>query len=292
MKKLVSRLLLGGLLALAASVQAGTTDTQWVARDWETPYTQMNTRLWMTSVAEGGAQEDSINVYVQVVLTDAAELHVGETEEWRVRGRLDTIGGNHRVEVVLEPSRYYHAYPGYLYRTVSVWGSGAQYVTFYVGHDGRIEDGAAPSVDKAKVDYTDLDSPFTLRFRDFGFEANGSVETAYQFTISRLPALIGSEKLVAKGEIARVDAEMQEVVVEKGGAYTQLGEEWFKEGKRYAVRVRVKRIGSPWYTDGWGDPFFGTFEWNSHSRTLVKVDERRLDEQSHRAAFERLHDAD
>jgi hypothetical protein len=285
MRKLCSLLFTFGLLAFTAIAEAGSMDTQWVARDWETPYTQMNTRLWLTST-----EKDSLNVYVSVVLTDEAALRIGETEEWRVRGRVySSSGQNHQVEVVLEPSRYYHAYPAYLSRTVSVWGSGSQYVYFYVGNGGRIQDGAAPSIDKAKVDYTDLESPFTLRFRDFGFEENGSAPTSYQFTVSRLPSLVGSEKLVAKGELARVDAELQEVVVEKGGAFTQGAEEWFKEGKRYAVRVRVKRTGTPWYTDAYGDPFFGTFEWNSHSRTLVPVQSHGLVEGPREASFERLH---
>lgn len=286
MKKLVSLALLGGLLALAPQAQASS-DTRWVARDWETPYTQMSTRLWMNTPNADGT-EGSVSIYVYVILTDEAALRIGETEEWRVQGRYWQTGSSGRVDVTLEPSRYYHGYPAYQSRSVSVWGSGSQTVYFYVGNDGRIEDGAAPSVDQVSADYTTLDAPWNLSFRDFGFEENGSAPTSYQFSVSRRPSLWGKEKLVARGEVDRTETEKQEIVVEKDGAFTQDGVEWFKEGKDYVVRLRVKRTGTPWYTDTYGDPFAGVFEWNSQSGALRKVEERELPD-PRQAAFDQLH---
>lgn len=290
MKSLVSRLLLAGLLALTSHALAGSSDSQWVARDWEHPYTQMSTRLWLTTPNASGA-EASVNIYVYVILTDEAALRIGEAEEWRVRGQYWGNGGSSgRVDVTLEPSRYYHRYPSYLSRSVSVWGSGSQTVYFYVGNDGRIEDGAAPSLDQAKVDYTDLDSPFSLSFRDFGFAENGSAPTSYKFSVSRRPSMWGDEKLVAAGEFDHADTEKQAVVVEEDGPYTGDADEWFKEGKRYVVRVRVRRTGTPWYTDAYGDPFVGTFEWDSQTRRLQPVAARTLERPDpRRGAFRRLH---
>lgn len=274
MRRLVSTLLLGGLLALAPTAQASS-DTRWVARDWETPYTEMSTRLWITTPNADGT-EGSVNVYVYVILTDEAALRVGELEEWRVEGRYWNSGSNGRVDVTLQPSRYYHSYPGYMTKSVTVWGSGTQTVYFYVGNGGRIADGAAPSVDQVNVNYTSLDAPWKLRFRDFGFEENGAAPTSYKFSVARRPGLWGDEKLVAAGEVDRAGAETQEIVVEKNGAFTQDGEEWFKEGKTYVVRLRVKRTGTPWYTDAYGDAFAGTFEWNSQSGALTRVAEHDL----------------
>lgn len=284
MKKLVSLVLAGGLLLAASAAHAGSSDTRWVARDWETPYTHMSTRLWMTD-----SQNRSVTIWVNVYLSQAADLRVGETEEFRVSGRLDSFGGNNgRVEVRLEPSRFYHSYPYSLVRHVSTWGGGSHSVSFYLDHAGRVEDGAAPSVDQVSVDYTDLDSPWKLRFRDFGFEENGSAPTSYQFSVARRQWL-GDDKLVARGVIDRADAETQEFVVEKDGAYTSDGDEWFREGKEYVVRLRVRRTGTEWYTDEFGDPFAGVFEWNSQTGALRKVDERELDQKDRTEAFRRLH---
>ena len=286
MKRLVSLTLLAGLLALAPQVQASS-DTRWVARDWETPYTQMSTRLWMNTPNADGT-EGSVSVYVNVILTDEAALRIGEVEEWQIRGQYWQTGSNGRVDVTLQPSRFYHQYPTYLTRSVSVWGSGSQTVYFYVGHDGRVEDGAAPSIDQAKVDYTTLDAPWNLSFRDFGFEENGSAATSYQFSVARRPGLWGDEKLVARGEVARTETAKQAIVVEKDGEYTADADEWFKEGKKYVVRVRVKRVGTPWYTDAYGDPFVGVFEWDSQAGALRRVAEHDL-LTPRQQAFQALH---
>jgi hypothetical protein len=50
----------------------------------------------------------------------------------------------------------------------------------------------------------------------------------------------------------------------------------------------VKRIGTPWYTDEYGDPFYGTFEWDSQTGALRQVQEHEL-LTPRQEKFDRLH---
>lgn len=254
-------------ILLAGDIAPTSTDTRWVGRDWKSPYQTMRTQLHVTARNDQG-RLDSIWIRVNVNLLQEAPLHVGEVEEFRIRART-TKGerGSHRIDVELETMQWYHSYPAYRWKTVTVWGSGSSTVWFDLSHGGRIEGGAAPSVDQVSVGYDDLEGPWDLRFRDFGFEPNGSVPTEYGFSVHRFQ-LWGDDKLVAKGVFPWQDAEKQHVRVTRDGPYTGEAEEWFQDGKEYVVRLRVRRIGSEWYTDAFGDVFSGTFVWNGETRQL------------------------
>jgi hypothetical protein len=221
--------------------------------------------------ADGGS--DTLWISVNVNLLDEAPLHVGEMEEFRIRAEVsyeETASGSHRVDVEIEPTSWYHAYPSYRRRSVTVWGSSSASVWFDFGHDGRIEGGAAPSFDNVAVNYGPTSQPWDLKFRDIGFEENGAAPTEYAFSVHR-SKFFGKDKLVAQGIFPWSNEDLQRVRVFQDGPYREGAEEWFREGEKYLVRLRVRRQGSPWYNDEFGDRFSGSFTWDSGKQALVPL---------------------
>lgn len=276
-------------LAMIGPAAAGIIDSVTIDREWTNPWSRARARLFFTTTDEAG-QENVVYLYVTLRLHEEAELRHGEVERWRVRGQIfEGTDGRHRVWVNVDPVVGYHDYPrlaGNVFTHSVVNHANADF-----GHDGRIQTGAPATIDQGDVDHSSLDAPVALRFRDFGFEANDSAPTEYAFAFYRR-RLWGDEPVVARGVFPHQDAELQEVVIEKDGEYASQGTEWFRAGREYWVVVKVKRTGTPWYTDEFGYRFLGLFEWsNEEGPRLRTADAADLGDapRAVREAFDRLH---
>lgn len=277
-----------GVLALASATFAGITDAVRVTRTHDDAWQAARVRLYFTT-----STEDVVYVYVTLRITDEAALRLGEHESWIVEGRIyEGHGSNpsHRVWIGVTPETSYHDYPSL---SGTVWANGSfTYANATFGHDGRVENGAPPALDDAGVDYTSIDEPVTLHFRDYAFDDNGAAPTSYKFGFFR-KVFFGNAKQVAVGEFDHVDGETQSVTVEDGDAFSADGEEWFREGKTYYVVVRFRRTGSEHYSDEYGPRFLGQFTWNGSETVLeplVAMDEEGLGPVE-RDLFQRLHGA-
>lgn len=249
---------LGLALAFVSAASAANFQYGWVTRDWENPDHSLTARLSL------GSGTSSHWVYVNLNIGKEAALRLGEVESFRVKADFnESAGGGGTIQVTVEPDVVYHSYPAYQWRTTYVsGGTSTSWVYFNFGHNGRIKVGAPPSVKGASVDYTTPENPLKLSFSDFAFAENGSAATQYKFSIWRR-GFLGNDKLVARGIVDRTGEGVQAVEVAENGPYREGAEEWFQNGKSYGVYVRVKRTGTEWYADEFGDAFYGTFTWKN-----------------------------
>ncbi len=247
-------------------------DEETVSRSWKNPSTYLSASLRLDLPGDGSSYTPPLNLNVNVRISPSADLRLGEIERFKIEARMrrSEKADYHRIDVTFIPETYYHRYWRET-KTINVYAKKDQkayeWVNFYVNHSGRIKTGAPATYEKVTVDFTTPAKPFGIKWKDYGFTENGSAPTTYKFAIFR--ASWYSTKMVAKGEIARQEGEEQSVVIEQNGPYTQNADEWFEVGNKYWVFLLLKREGTEFYTNGYGDAFEGAFTYKEKEPRLV-----------------------
>jgi len=269
------------ILALAAAVSmvastgwAMDWDQQTVSRSWKDQSTYLSTTLRVDLPSSGTGYQAPTTINVNLRIPSDAKLRLGEIERFKVEARVRSgKAGYQRIEVTFTPETYYYRYWRdtqwvNVYGKDGTDGKGYEWCNFYVNHSGRVKTGAPATVEKVKVDFTTPAEPFTMQWQDFGFAENGSAPTSYKVVIFR--SSLFSTKLVAKGVVERVDGDVQSIVIEKNGPFTQGADEWFQTGQKYWVFILVKRTGTEFYSDEFGAAFEGAFTYKAQDKTVVE----------------------
>lgn len=285
--RLLTVLLLAALVVPAAMAQ----DSTFVSRSWKNENAPMTASLSVqvpvTQVGPNGQTQvvyESRWVQVAVRVGSPAPLRLGEVEFFRVS--VYTNGGySPTINVHVDPDLVYHSYRGE-FASTSGFGGPAH---LYLYHNGRIKNVPPATFTKVSAEFTTPDAPFTLGFEDFAVAENADAATRYAFTIKRA-VFLGSDKLVASGEIAAPAEGRPAVVITPGCPFTQGAAEYFKDGKKYRVGLSLLRAGSAFYVDRFSPAATFEFTWKKGGvHELRRVDAHDVRSRIRRQKFEDLH---
>jgi len=260
------------LLAIALILISGSTllarNYAYVARSWENPDEPMATSLSIqvpvVHYDQNGHAYTSYEtrwIHVTVRTGNEAPLRLGEIEYFRV----SAYASGSSVNVHVDPELVYHSYSG-------AWGSAGSYggyVRLRLYHNGRIKNLPPVTFKNATVDFTTPDAPFTMGFEDFAYTDNTEAITSYGFEIKR-SVFIFADKLVAKGEFPRPTEGQPTLVLTSDSPFVQEGEEYFKVGKKYVVKLKLIREGSEYYSDKWSLNAEFSFKWTGEGPLVLE----------------------
>ena len=251
-----------------------------VSRTWENPTNLLQASLAVpvqeTYYDAQGNPHTSMTtrwIHVDIRLVNAASLRTGEIEYFAVSGYSG--GSSSSITVNVNPELTYHAYNS---GWTSVFGHGGN-AHVNIGHNGRMKNSPPVSINEAKATFTTPDEPFELTFNDFAISDNSEAETSYHFEIKRSVVLFPN-KLIAKGVVEGTDAGKVKVTITKDSPFCNDGAEYFKNGKKYRVALRLKREGSSYYTDKYSPEGTFKFQWETGKGfvNLEKVENNEKEE--------------
>lgn len=274
----VSLLMLLALCLFTSNALAS--DRVTVSRSWENPTNNLEATLavqvqetWYDAQGHPHTSMSTKWVYVHIRLVDPAPLRKGEIEYFAVSGYSG--GGSSSISVHINPELTYHAYNS---GWTSVFGHGGNaYVN--IGHNGRMKNSPPISINEAKATFTTPEEPFELTFNDFAIGDNNEAQTTYLFEIKRSVVLFPN-KLIAKGVVKGNDSGKIKVTITKDSPFCNDGAEYFKNGKKYRVALRLKREGSSYYTDKYSPEGSFKFKWETGKGivNLEKVENNEKEE--------------
>jgi hypothetical protein len=119
------------------------------------------------------------------------------------------------------------------------------------------------SINEAQATFSTPEEPFELTFNDFAIDENAEAQTTYSFEINR-SVILFPNKLIAKGIVKRTEAGKVKVVITRNNPFCSEGVEYFKDGKKYKVDLRLKREGSSYYTNQYSLSGSFSFKWEKN----------------------------
>ena len=248
----------GILVALLLAVGADCASAQFknfktVKRSWkETGSGPISTVLAvMIPILESDADGNPVTtietrfINVAIYLDTPAPLRKGEIETFKLAGAATGNPQSPDLLIAIESDRVYHHYG----QAVDTIGSSAGSAELHLTHTGRIPSTPPAAFNNVVVDFTTPAEPFKFKFFDFALVDNMEATSSYEFVIKR-SRWFGSDKLVAKGEIAQPEhGGLSAVEITEGCPFTDGADEYFQSGRKYYILLRVKRSESQFYTD-------------------------------------------
>lgn len=249
-----------------------------VSRSWKNPantlMATLNVQVQETYYDAQGNPHTSTStkwVYANIRLVNPAPLRKGEVEYFAVSAYAGGSTGSSasNISVHVNPELTYHSYNA---GWTSIYGNGG-HAYINIGHNGRIKNVPPVSINEAQAKFTSPNEPFELSFNDFAISENMEAHTTYSFEIKRSVVLFPN-KLIARGTVEGTESGKVKVVITKDSPCCNDGVEYFRNGKKYRVELRLKREGSSYYTNQNSIAGSFSFKWenNKGSVALEKIE--------------------